>query len=313
MTVPFLAVGPGSSTVAFLSVGPSITSGSSDIVVEAPLADVRLLVGETVDIHVSVTPFVSGSFDVLLSLDGGSTFPITLLTDEAEIDLSWTITAAHISATAVLRVRDSADAMLYGDSDEFVVATTSPGSGDNTEVLAEIAELQAAVAALATGQNDIDTAISSLQTGILGLTANANPLVSGYVSAITEPLIIGDDYISTVGRLIRLNLLDRNGDPASTTYGTKTLADAGISIQLLLKPSGDKTGLAQLVGSCTFVPAPDVDSPASLDISLPRSQTALAVPGSYDLQVEAKWTDGETVTFLPFGKFRFVKDIQRPS
>lgn len=142
MTIPFLAVGPGDTVVAFLAVGPSIEGGGGggDIVVDAPLADVRLLVGETVDIHVSVTPSVSGLFDVLLSLDGGLTFPVTLLSDEAEIDLAWTITSAHISATAVLRVRDSADALLFGDSGIFVIATTSPGTG-NEEVIEKLDEI----------------------------------------------------------------------------------------------------------------------------------------------------------------------------
>jgi hypothetical protein len=115
--------------------------GVDTIVVDEPLAGERLLVGETVPIHVSVAPGVSGLFDVLLSLDGGSTFPITLQSGEAEIDLGWTILAAHITATAVIRVRDSADAMTFGDSDEFIIATTTAVSGDIADVQTTVDEI----------------------------------------------------------------------------------------------------------------------------------------------------------------------------
>lgn len=115
--------------------------GGDTIVVDEPLADARLLVGETIPIHVSVTPGVSGLFDVLLSLDGGSTFPITLQSGEAEIDLGWTILSSHITATAVLRVVDSADSLIFGDSDEFVIATTTP-SGDIADVQATVDAIQ---------------------------------------------------------------------------------------------------------------------------------------------------------------------------
>lgn len=155
MTIPFLAIGPGTAAVSFLSVGPSVAGVGDSIVVDAPLAGDRVLVGETIEIHVSVTPGVSGLFDVLLSLDGGSTFAIILQTDEAEINLGWTITAAHISATAVVRVRDAADALIFGDSGEFVIGTTTPGVGDNTDVLAAIAALQADVDTLTTIVNSL--------------------------------------------------------------------------------------------------------------------------------------------------------------
>lgn len=159
-------------------------------------------------------------------------------------------------------------------------------------------------------QEDVATILSRME-GILPLSSVANPLAAGYVAGLEDPLVIGDDYTSAVDRLIVIDLVDAAGDPVDVMFGAKTLADAGISIQMLLKPSGKSTGAATLVGTCTYVPAPDVDTPARLHVSLPKTQTALAIPGSYDLQVEAKWTDTSTVTFLPFGKVRFEKDIQR--
>lgn len=111
--------------------------GGDTISINFPAADQRLLVGETVAIEISATPGVSGSFDVLLSLDDGDTFLITLHSDAAAIDLDWLITADHISATAVLRVLDAANNLIFGDSDPFVIATTSTAGGGGSGLTAE--------------------------------------------------------------------------------------------------------------------------------------------------------------------------------
>lgn len=190
---------------------------------------------------------------------------------------------------------ESAPAFTIAAGDWFIADASGSNQADNTEVLE----------AVANAQSDIDT--------LLGLHGSANPLPDGYVSGLTDPLVIGDDYTESTGRLIEIDLVDSAGDPAEVEFGDLTLEDAGISIQMLLKPSGTSTGTATVVGTCTFVPAPDVDSPASLLVSLPKTQTAAASPGKYDMQVEAKWSGGETVTFLPFGKVSFVKDIRRQS
>lgn len=130
--------------------------GGGDLIeVTAPVADARLLVGETVTIEINVTPGVVSPFDVLLSLDGGATFPITLLSDAAAIDLEWTITSAHITPTAVLRVQEAADAMVFGDSDEFVIATTSTacGGGLNGDQQAQLDYIETQVALLSAGRS----------------------------------------------------------------------------------------------------------------------------------------------------------------
>jgi hypothetical protein len=186
------------------------------------------------------------------------------------------------------------------------IADASGGGGGEGDALEETS--QSILAAVEEVQADVNAIRTSL-----GVTASATPRANGYVDGLREPLIIGDDYTSGVGRLLEFDLVDANGEPADVAYGSKTLADSGISIQMLLKPSGKSTGTATLVGTCTYTAAPDAESPATLQVSLPRTQTALAVPGSYDLQVEAKWSDNSVVTFLPYGKVTFEKDIRRPA
>ena len=132
----------------------------------------------------------------------------------------------------------------------------------------------------------------------------------GVIQGPSEPLVIGDDYTATTGRQIRMNLLDSNGDPAETTFGSFSLADAGISIQLLLHQAGKKSAVAQLVGTCTFNPAVG-DVPPYLMVSFSRTETAKAVPGAYDCQAEAVWAGGEVVTFATYGQIEFVRTISR--
>lgn len=151
--------------------------------------------------------------------------------------------------------------------------------------------------------------LASGVTAIQDLSALASPLPSGYVE-IADDLVVGDDYTSGVGRELIVQLVDAAGDALDITFGAKTLADAGVDIQMLLKPSGRSSGSNTLTGACSFTPSVG-ETPAFLTVSLPRTVTALAVPGPYDLQVEAIWPDGDTVTLFPFGQVMFTKDIQR--
>lgn len=132
----------------------------------------------------------------------------------------------------------------------------------------------------------------------------------GVIVGPSEPLVIGDDYLTAMNRSVRVNLLDSAGDPAEVEFGTYALDDVGISIQLLLAKSGKPTTIADLVGTCTFFPAVG-DVPPYLIVEFTRTETAKAVPGAYDMQAEAVWVDGKVVTFAPYGQLSFVRNIRR--
>ena len=132
----------------------------------------------------------------------------------------------------------------------------------------------------------------------------------GVIVGPSEPLVIGDDYLTTLGRSVRINLVDANGDPAEVEYGSYALDDSGISIQLLLAKSGKPSTTAQIVGTCTFFPAVST-IPPYLIVEFTRTETAKAIPGPYDMQAEAVWGDGKVVTFAPYGQIEFTRNIAR--
>jgi len=155
--------------------------------------------------------------------------------------------------------------------------------------------------------------IQSNTSSLSNLTASL-PLSPGVIVGPSEPLVIGDDYTSAVGRQVRVNLLSSTGGSAATAFGSKSLSDAGISIQLLLRKSGQPSAVAQLVGTCSFFPAETVDGveiPPYLLVSFSRTETAKATPGVYDMQGEAVWLSGDVVTFAPYGQIEFVRNILR--
>jgi len=180
------------------------------------------------------------------------------------------------------------------------VAGTGGGAGDAS---------QATLEAVQSTVNLIQSNTSFLSN----LTASL-PIKPGVIVGPSEPLVIGDDYTSAVGRQVRVNLLNSTGGSATTTFGSKSLSDAGISIQLLLRKSGQPSAVAQLVGTCTFFATETVDGveiPPYLLVSFSRTETAKATPGAYDMQAEAVWLSGDVVTFAPYGQIEFVRNIQR--
>lgn len=146
-------------------------------------------------------------------------------------------------------------------------------------------------------------------TTIVTLQA-ASGISPGVIVGPSEPLVIGDDYLTVMNRSVRINLLDQNGDPAEVEYGTYALDDDGISIQMLLAKSGKPSVEALIVGTCTFFPAVG-DVPPYLIVEFTKVETAKAIPGPYDMQVEAVWNDGKVVTFAPYGQIEFTRDIGR--
>ena len=206
---------------------------------------------------------------------------------------------------------------LEATSQEILALLQGVMNGDNTAVVAELntATLRRFVTE-DTGEVSASAgSVAKLSQG----PAAGNTIVTlqsvaaiqpGVIVGPSEPLIIGDDYITSLGRAIRINLLDSNGDPAIVIFGSYSLADAGIDIQLLLHKAGKPTVVADIVGTCTFSPAVGL-VPPYLTVELPNTETEKATPGAYDMQAEAVWLDGKVVTFAPYGQLEFVRDIQR--
>lgn len=97
------------------------SSGTAEIAITSPVAAARVLVGESVTVDATETA-TSGNVDILLSIDNGVSF--TTIAAGVVLPYTWVPTASQIAAQAVLRVRDSADALTVDDQ-SIVVASTS--------------------------------------------------------------------------------------------------------------------------------------------------------------------------------------------
>lgn len=76
---------------------------------------------------------IGSTVDIKLSLNNGATFPITIAAATANDGAySWTPEAAHVTATGVIRVVDSANAAYYDDQ-TVIVASTAPATGGGTD------------------------------------------------------------------------------------------------------------------------------------------------------------------------------------
>ena len=159
-------------------------------------------------------------------------------------------------------------------------------------------------------------AVGSSGSSAVTLTLGAAiPLQLGEVTGLEEPLVIGDDYTEEVGRRIPITLTDINGAAVAVTYGSHSLA-ADCSITMLFQPGSwtrnNKTTKTSFTGTCTFVAASGA-TPAYLWLTLPRTETAKAIPDDYQTHVEARWSDGFNVTLAYKGTAKFTRDIQRVS
>jgi lysophospholipase L1-like esterase len=109
--------------------------GAESIGVGNPAPDDDIfLVGRTYEINWTSVG-VGATVNIRLSIDGGSTFPITLesaYTDTETYD--WTPTNDHVGTETVIRVEDSSDDTIYGQTDGMIAATTTPSSGDGTVI-----------------------------------------------------------------------------------------------------------------------------------------------------------------------------------
>jgi hypothetical protein len=86
---------------------------------------------------------IIGYVDVLLSLDGGSTFPITIVSNAANDGAhAWTPEAAQITAGGAIRVRSSSQTSIY-DYQDVIVATTSGGVGAGNDLWSRLRQIAA--------------------------------------------------------------------------------------------------------------------------------------------------------------------------
>ncbi len=122
--------------ISFIETVPELFETPGTIDVTAPTAGERKLVGETVTVEWD-SSFDVTDVDILLSLDGGSTYAITIVSTLTNTGTyAYMPLQAHITATAKLKVRSSADALVFAVSDEFIIATTTAGAALFTGVIA---------------------------------------------------------------------------------------------------------------------------------------------------------------------------------
>jgi len=108
--------------------------------ISSVLTDAIVLVGTASTITWS-SAGVIGTVDILLSLDNGSTFPITIVSGTAnDGSHSWTPEASQLTAQGVIRVRSSAN-NSYQATRSVKVATTTGGSGANTAEWSAVREM----------------------------------------------------------------------------------------------------------------------------------------------------------------------------
>lgn len=114
---------------------PTISSVSTDAIV---------LVGTAATITWSSAGII-GNVDILLSLDNGSTFPITIVSGTAnDGSYAWTPEAAQLTAEGVIRVRSSADNAIQSTRAVKVATTEATGAGTNTDLWFRLQELAVA-------------------------------------------------------------------------------------------------------------------------------------------------------------------------
>lgn len=93
-------------------------------------ANTTFLVGESYSFSWGTSRYGS-TVDIVVSLDGGSTFPVTVASN-IDNDGSYTYvpTDEEMSATAVIKLRDHNSPGVFEVSDEVIIATTTAGGGN---------------------------------------------------------------------------------------------------------------------------------------------------------------------------------------
>lgn len=86
----------------------------------------------------------AGNVNILLSLNNGSTYPITVTSNETDDEsYSYTPVAGHLTATAIVKVVSVDDDAVFAESAAFKIASTAPvsGGGTNTDLWYRLMEI----------------------------------------------------------------------------------------------------------------------------------------------------------------------------
>ena len=112
------------------------------ITISSPAADAIRLVGTEESVAFDAVGIAE--VDILLSVDDGVSYPLTIATGITSSPYLWTPLAAHLSSIAKIKLVDSSDALVFAESASFKIATTEAtggGGGLNTALWFRVAEL----------------------------------------------------------------------------------------------------------------------------------------------------------------------------
>lgn len=101
----------------------TVTNGFS-ITALLPLSGARRIVG--IEEPITWSAFGAAAVNVMLSFDGGATYPTTIAASCTASSFSWTPTQQQVSALARIKIVNAADASMFGETSVFMVATTTP-------------------------------------------------------------------------------------------------------------------------------------------------------------------------------------------
>jgi hypothetical protein len=106
-----------------------------------PISTDRRIVGTAENITWTSDGF-SGTVDILISTNNGSSFSSLAAGQTNDGTYSWTPTSGQIGSQVIIRVRSTDDTDVYDDSAAFIVATTeATGGGTNTALWFRLQEL----------------------------------------------------------------------------------------------------------------------------------------------------------------------------
>jgi hypothetical protein len=247
-----------------------VGGGSESIVVDEIAASRVVLVGQTVPIDATEIG-TSGNVDILLSLNNGSTFPVTIASN-VTLPYNWVPTSAQLATQARLRIRDSADAMVVDDSLSFIVATTSAGGGSGGLTPEQDALLTAIAASLA-GSPVEPT----------GRIANGGRVLA----------YVGDDFTVRSGTALRIPVKDPAGGLHTllTSIGVENLK---FGASIAGRPAGLITGtIASLTQSGS-----GASQLCNITVEITNCGVGLKLSEDYEWQIQSTQTHGDHIDTL---------------
>lgn len=139
-------------TTVHINIVNLVVAGTDTFVVTTPAgaldigATTTFLVGNSYPIRWGTSRY-GANVDLLLSLDGGSTFPITIASNMAnDGDYSYSPVNAELSATAVFKLQDHNSPAINEVSAAVIVATVTAGGGGSGSTNSDLWQLLQTVA-----------------------------------------------------------------------------------------------------------------------------------------------------------------------